>query len=539
MLALVLPAAAVTLSLRSSETVESGVTVETYRSSSPSTDLYAARIDLCAAGVYVEATRAPDDTQSTGSWANDQGVAFATNGDFYKTGPVRVYGDAVGGGVRWPSEQTGLDTDYADEWYYEHHGWIAFLHDGVAYTHTGWVKENAGSFGTLGGWAPTEINPDPPPGTLALVSGFPELVVEGRAMTCADPEASSCFPDRSDMRDRHPRTAMGITEDGETLLLVVADGRTSSTSGLYGSELADVMAQLGAYVAFNLDGGGSSQMWAGGYVNDYDGNNSGSGARSVANHWGVFAGAMDFLPDRPGHCARAAVCEAIPRDGATLDNTESCFRGFGDQAYWRRASGGVNGTLQWTNAFRSDTPDNWAWWRLELEADGEYLVEVSSDATYSVRSNVRYEVRADGESHEVWIDPRGGGWHTLGTYTFAAGGEQWVAVFDNEASSPGSDQHIVADAVRLTRVCCDDPVDTGGSGDTGGAGDDTAPDGDDTGRVDTGAPDSGARDTGSPGPGGAPGALVPMPTGGCGCGDGGGAALIGVLLAASGMRRRR
>ena len=38
---------------------------------------------------------------------------------------------------------------------------------------------------------------------------------------------------------------------------------------MYGAELAELMELLGAWEAFNLDGGGSTQMWAGGsYVNE-------------------------------------------------------------------------------------------------------------------------------------------------------------------------------------------------------------------------------------------------------------------------------
>ena len=53
--------------------------------------------------------------------------------------------------------------------------------------------------------------------------------------------------------------------------------------GMYGSELAELMGQLGAYFALNVDGGGSSHQ-AGGYKiipRSY---------RTVANHLGVYAG---------------------------------------------------------------------------------------------------------------------------------------------------------------------------------------------------------------------------------------------------------
>lgn len=57
-----------------------------------------------------------------------------------------------------------------------------------------------------------------------------------------------------------PRTGIGITEDG-TVLLVVVDGRRAGWSiGPTLAEFAQIMLDLGAVKAMNLDGGGSSQM---------------------------------------------------------------------------------------------------------------------------------------------------------------------------------------------------------------------------------------------------------------------------------------
>ena len=62
------------------------------------------------------------------------------------------------------------------------------------------------------------------------------------------------------MRERHPRTGVGFTADGRTGYFVVADGRRSDAAGLTVPELAQLMLDLGARTAINLDGGGSSQM---------------------------------------------------------------------------------------------------------------------------------------------------------------------------------------------------------------------------------------------------------------------------------------
>lgn len=63
-----------------------------------------------------------------------------------------------------------------------------------------------------------------------------------------------------EIKGRHPRTALGITRDEEEVILVTIDGRTTSFPGLSQQELAEIMIDLGAYSAINLDGGGSTDM---------------------------------------------------------------------------------------------------------------------------------------------------------------------------------------------------------------------------------------------------------------------------------------
>lgn len=95
---------------------------------------------------------------------------------------------------------------------------------------------------------------------------------------------------RVDPHKRHPRTAAGVADDGRTLWLVVIDGRQPEWSvGMTLPELADLMIELGATDAVNLDGGGSSSFW---YRPDSSAapivNRPSDGRfRPVANHIGV------------------------------------------------------------------------------------------------------------------------------------------------------------------------------------------------------------------------------------------------------------
>lgn len=62
---------------------------------------------------------------------------------------------------------------------------------------------------------------------------------------------------------RHPRTAVGVSEDGGTLMLVVVDGRQEGHSrGATLAELGNLLKGFGAHHAINLDGGGSTAMVA-------------------------------------------------------------------------------------------------------------------------------------------------------------------------------------------------------------------------------------------------------------------------------------
>jgi len=84
------------------------------------------------------------------------------------------------------------------------------------------------------------------------VAGSDQIVTDGKPL---DDQ-----PDRAFFTTAHPRTAIGITHDNR-LLLVTVDGRQPDTSeGIPLDELAQLMIELGAVNALNLDGGGSTTM---------------------------------------------------------------------------------------------------------------------------------------------------------------------------------------------------------------------------------------------------------------------------------------
>lgn len=132
---------------------------------------------------------------------------------------------------------------------------------------------------------------DCPADTQQAVAGFPMLLEQGIPTDITS----------SDYLARlHPRTAVAIDQFGLTVWLVTVDGHQSGYSeGVFLAELAELLRELGAYTALNLDGGGSTAMAAM--------NNEGQSyllnspihlrvplrERPVATHLGVYALPLD------------------------------------------------------------------------------------------------------------------------------------------------------------------------------------------------------------------------------------------------------
>ncbi len=87
---------------------------------------------------------------------------------------------------------------------------------------------------------------------------------------------------------RHPRTAIGFSQDSSKVFLVTVDGRQPGFSvGMTLSELAEFMWSLGAWQAMNLDGGGSTTMVAKDQV--LNSPSDATGERPIANALFVIA----------------------------------------------------------------------------------------------------------------------------------------------------------------------------------------------------------------------------------------------------------
>lgn len=91
-----------------------------------------------------------------------------------------------------------------------------------------------------------------------------------------------------------PRTAIGLTQNGRGVILMVVDGRQPGYSqGVTLHELVDMLLAFGAYSGINMDGGGSSSLVIKGtdgqprVLNSPIDSNTPGKERAVANHLGI------------------------------------------------------------------------------------------------------------------------------------------------------------------------------------------------------------------------------------------------------------
>ncbi len=97
-----------------------------------------------------------------------------------------------------------------------------------------------------------------------------KFAVSGNAMMLADGVVTAPENDVA----RSPRSAVGLSENGRTLVLMAVDGRSDKRRGVTLGELAEILHQYGSASAIKLDGGGSTSLVI---------NNPGTGVYAIAN----------------------------------------------------------------------------------------------------------------------------------------------------------------------------------------------------------------------------------------------------------------
>lgn len=138
-------------------------------------------------------------------------------------------------------------------------GSVVFLKVNGEVIHEGHINRNPFNERGAIGWSadqPIQILKKPDDGWLSspletIMSSGPLLVFDSQIQT---------FNNNPFHQNRHPRTAVAITND-RRLFLVTIDGRSFQAYGMTIPELTSFLINLGAKDALNLDGGGSTTLW--------------------------------------------------------------------------------------------------------------------------------------------------------------------------------------------------------------------------------------------------------------------------------------
>lgn len=187
--------------------------------------------------------------ETTSSMAASTGAILAINGDYYG---FRDDGAVLRNGVLYRTTQRQGDITEA------------------------LVIDNDGTFSIIDE-ATTDVATMDTSNIAQILSFGPALVNNGASSVTEGEEVDT----RSDSL-LNPRTAIGMISPGH-YVIVVADGRTTESAGLSLAQLSQIFVDLGAQVAYNLDGGGSSTMVFNGQIINNPTTNGGTQEREVSD----------------------------------------------------------------------------------------------------------------------------------------------------------------------------------------------------------------------------------------------------------------
>src|SRR5260221_9292292 len=134
---------------------------------------------------------------------------------------------------------------------------------------------------------------------VTLIGGWPRILRDGVDVSADEPTVEGATSHLAEQR--HPRTAVGFSQDSTTLILLTVDGRSESSGGMTLGELARHMRNLGAWQAMNLDGGGSTTLIVNGVLVNKP--SDAAGERAVGNALLVIRkeGGLHCVSRRFGH----------------------------------------------------------------------------------------------------------------------------------------------------------------------------------------------------------------------------------------------
>ncbi len=268
-----------------------GIHVERWVDSAVPARIVLVEIDLTSAEIALYATKESDEGITTSGFASRKAAQVAINGDAFAVAGFTPRGLAIGDSTPWTN---------------------TFDNAQLALFHLRRVGER-----TQAAIVPPEITVEPdelPAGTQGAIGGGPLLVRAGSVETsfdCNDQVAVPC--------QRAPRSAVGISADGNRLWLVTVDGWQSGSIGLTTAELAGFLQARGSAWAMAFDSGSSSTLVIDGALASSP---SDGVERPVANHLAVKYGALP-AGELVGLICQTSVfnCTRIAGATVTLDDS--------------------------------------------------------------------------------------------------------------------------------------------------------------------------------------------------------------------------
>lgn len=387
---------------------------------------YVAIVDPTAPGVAFSVSsdngRLPRETtlQPTTAFLEESGAQLAINANFFSPFPSVDAYSSVGG--------------------------LAAA-DGVVYS----VFEGAYDFGLNidADNVVSVVHQDPadPDGQTTAEGVVPYNAVGAREQILTDGMNTANWP------ELHPRSAAGVTDAGE-LVLVAVDGRQDAISeGVTTTELADIMLEFAVTDAINLDGGGSSTLAISDPAPRPHNVPSGLGSeRAVGNSLAVFADpwhgpepAQGLIAHEPFEYPHRDCCgETWPAGGGVVD---------------------LLGGTGWASAWRDDYAHSRATGIAVFPEDAGVLPDARTTAlSYTDGSGLELatsgaQLRTSfGTSSSAWrvldltrVDPT---WLTESGRLGAPGTRVWMSFLAQSFSGDGGDRWAyieLGDAVRIGR----------------------------------------------------------------------------------------
>jgi exopolysaccharide biosynthesis protein len=211
------------------ETIAEGIVWKRYRGD----DLYDARlsinlvkVDLDKAPIQFKIAHVQDQLIKTSEFADEFGAVAAVNGSFFNM-------DSGGSVVFLKVDGEVIANGAAGRNPYTESGAIGWGEDQIPRI----IQKPAD------GWRAEKLT--------NILSSGPLLIHNGEFRE---------FNNDPFNQNRHPRTAVGITDNNQ-LIMAAVDGRSFQSYGMTIPELAQFFRDFGAVSALNLDGGGSTAMW--------------------------------------------------------------------------------------------------------------------------------------------------------------------------------------------------------------------------------------------------------------------------------------